>query len=165
MRIAAGTVVTLAFELYSGAEDDGREPVDWTEPDAPLTFLFGTGRVLPGLEHVLYGLEAGTEIEAEIAPEDAYGFRDEALVEVVPRARFGAGGPPAVGEHFEARDGGGRARYACVIAIEGDDVRLDLNHPLAGRALRATARVIAVRAATPLELATGRPVAGLGASE
>lgn len=160
MRIAAGTVVTLAFELYSGPEDDGREPVDWTEPDAPLAFLFGTGRVLPGLEHVLYGLEAGAEIEAEIAPEHAYGFRDEALVESVPRARFGAGGPPAVGEHFEARDGA-RVRYARVVALEGDDVRLDLNHPLAGRTLRVRAHVIAVRAATPLELATGRPVAGL----
>ncbi len=159
VRIAAGTAVTLEFELRAA---DDPTPLDWTEPGEPLTFLFGTGRVIPGLEKLLYGLEAGTSIEAEIAPEDAFGFHDEALVESVPRDRFGSGGPPEIGARFEARDGG-RVRFATVVGFDGDDVRLDMNHPLAGSALLVTAHVVAVRAATPLELATGRPVAGLSA--
>lgn len=160
MRIAAGTAVTLEFELRAVDEPT---PLDWTEPGEPLTFLFGTGRVLPGVEQVLFGLEAGTAIEAEIAPEDAFGFHDEALVESVPRERFGPGGPPELGARFESRDGG-RVRFAKVVGFEGDEVRLDMNHPLAGRALFVSAHVLAVRLATPLELASGRPVAGLGAS-
>lgn len=151
--------MTLEFELRVV---DDPTPLDWTEPGEPLTFLFGTGRVLPGVEKALYGLEAGTSVEAEIAPEDAFGFHDEALIESVPRERFGAGGPPEIGAQFEARDGG-RVRYAVVVGFDGDAVRLDMNHPLAGSTLCVTARVLAVRIATPMELATGRPVAGLSA--
>jgi FKBP-type peptidyl-prolyl cis-trans isomerase SlyD len=157
VRIAAGTAVTLEYALRAADEP---APIDWTDPGEPLTFLFGTGRVLPGLEHLLFGLEPGTSIEGEIAPEDAYGYRDEALVELVPRDRFGPAGPPELGAHFESR-ADGRVRFAKVVGFEGDDVRLDLNHPLAGSALFVTATVIAVRAATPAELATGRPVAAL----
>jgi FKBP-type peptidyl-prolyl cis-trans isomerase SlyD len=160
MRIAARTAVTIEYELVPEGES---QPVDWTDPGAPLTFLFGTGRVLPGLEHLLFGLEEGATIEGEIAPEDAYGFRDEALVELVPRDRFGAGGPPEIGAHFEAR-ANGRVRYAKVVGFEGDEVRLDMNHPLAGLGLRVRARVLRVRGATPAELATGRPVASLSAA-
>lgn len=149
--------MTLEYALSAEGEP---EPLDWTDPGAPLAFLFGTGRVLPGLEMLLFGLEAGTAIEAEIAPEDAYGFYDQALVESVPRERFGPDGPPDLGAHFESRIEG-RVRFAKVVGFEGDDVRLDLNHPLAGVALRVTARVLGVRVATPMELATGRPVTGL----
>lgn len=151
--------MTLEYELRAADEPS---PIDWTDPGEPLTFLFGTGRVLPGVEKVLYGLEAGTAIEAEIAPEDAFGFHDEALVESVPRDRFGPGGPPELGAHFESRDGG-RVRFAKVVGFDGDEVRLDLNHPLAGSALLVKARVLHVRAATPAELATGRVVAALSA--
>lgn len=149
--------MTLAYTLSAEGEP---EPLDWTEAGEPLAFLFGTGRVLPGLEQVLFGLEAGTSIEAEIAPEDAYGFHDQALVESVPRAQFGPEGPPELGAHFESRTSG-RARFAKVVGFDGDEVRLDLNHPLAGVSLRVSAQVLDVRVATPLELATGRPVAGL----
>jgi FKBP-type peptidyl-prolyl cis-trans isomerase SlyD len=160
VRIAAGTVVTLEFELRAA---DDATPLDWTEPGEPLTFLFGTGRVLPGLEQLLFGLEAGTSIEGEIAPEDAFGFHDETLVESVPRERFGGGPPPELGARFEARDGA-RMRWATVVGHDGDLVRLDMNHPLAGRALVVAASVLAVRTATPVELATGRTVSGLGES-
>ncbi len=149
--------MTLEYALTA---EDEPEPLDWTDPSAPLAFIFGTGRVLPGLEMLLFGLEAGTAIDAEIAPEDAYGFHDAALVESVPRERFGPDGPPDLGAHFESRTDG-RVRFAKVVGFEGDDVRLDLNHPLAGVALRVSARVLDVRVATPMELATGRPVSGL----
>lgn len=159
MRIAAGTAVTLEYALHAA---DDSTPIDWTDPGEPLSFLFGTGRVLPGLERLLYGLETGAIVDAEIPPEEAYGFHDDALVEVVPRAQFGPGGPPDIGAHFESRTGG-RVRFAKVLGFEDDAVRLDLNHPLAGCALYVHATVVAVRVATPLELATGRPVSGLGA--
>ncbi len=149
----------LEYALHAADEPT---PVDWTDPGAPLAFLFGTGRVLPGLERLLYGLEAGATVDAEISPEEAYGFHDDALVELVPRAQFGPNGPPEIGAHFESRTGG-RVRFAKVVGFEGDAVRLDLNHPLAGCALYVHATVVAVRVATPLELATGRPVTGLGA--
>lgn len=157
MRIAAGTAVTLEYALTAADEPT---PLDWTDPGAPLTFLFGTGRVLPGLEKLLYGLEVGAAIDATIAPEDAYGFHDPALVELVPRERFGPEGPPELGAHFESRTGG-RVRFAKVVGLEEGAVRLDLNHPLAGCELYVTGKVVAVRAATPIELATGRPIAGL----
>ncbi|MBL8860723.1 MAG: peptidylprolyl isomerase [Planctomycetes bacterium] len=159
MRAARGTAVTIEYELRpQGAE----QPVDWTDPGAPLTFLFGAGRVLPGVERLLLGLEPGDEVEGEIAPEDAYGYPDAALIESVPRDRFGSGGPPEIGAHFEARQDG-RVRFAKVVGYDGDDVRLDLNHPLAGVALLCRVRVLAVRAATPVELVTGRLVDGFDA--
>ena len=152
--------MTIEYEL-SSAEDGAL--LDWTEPGEPLTFLHGNGRVLPGVERALYGCEPGQSLEIDVPPEEAYGFHDPALVEAVPRERFGPGGPPGVGEHFEARDGG-RVRYAQVVGYEGDDVRLDLNHPLAGATLRVRVQVLHVRAATPAELAAGKPIAGLTGS-
>ncbi len=149
--------MTIEFVL-SSAEDG--TPLDWTEPGEPLTFLHGTGRVLPGFERALYGCEPGQLLEIEVPPEEAYGFHDPALIESVPRAQFGPGGPPDVGEHFEAQ-AGGRIRFAQVVGYEGDEVQLDLNHPLAGATLRIQAKVLHVRVATPAELASGKPIAGL----
>jgi FKBP-type peptidyl-prolyl cis-trans isomerase SlyD len=158
MRVAAGTAVTIEFELSTLKG----ELLDWSEPGEPLTFLHGTGRVLPGVERLLFGCQPGDEVTAEIPPEEAFGYRDPELVEAVPRAQLSGGGPIEVGARFESRTGG-RARFATVVGFDGDDVLLDLNHPLADRALRIRARVVAVRAATPAELATGTVVPGLSA--
>lgn len=152
-----GSVVTLEFTLW----DSGGEALEWSDPGQPLVALLGRGALLPGLERALAGREAGAELALEIPPELAYGWRDESLVESVPRARFEGGPAPAVGERFAAASPSGRVRWALVVGFAGEDVLLDLNHPLAGQTLRVEARLVGVRAATPAELAAGRALAGL----
>ena len=85
-----------------------------------------------------------------VPPERAYGKHDATLVQRVPRARL----PVAelrVGDQFQT----GPDRHApvvTVLALEGDDVLLDANHPMAGQELHFEVEVVAVRPATPEEL-------------
>jgi FKBP-type peptidyl-prolyl cis-trans isomerase SlyD len=85
-----------------------------------------------------------------VPPERGYGLREEALVQKVPRARL----PVAdlkVGDQFQTGPDR-QAPVVTVVAIEGDEVLLDANHPLAGEELHFEVEVVALRTATPAEL-------------
>jgi FKBP-type peptidyl-prolyl cis-trans isomerase SlyD len=150
MQIAEGKVVTLEFVLRLA---DG-SVVDTSEGREPLVFLHGRSTVLPGLEDALVGVEPGVAVDVELAPERAFGAHDPALVERVPRAHFHGAGHLEVGACFEAESKTGR-HLATVRAIEGDEVVLDMNHPLAGETLHVHAKVVGVRDATEAELEHG----------
>ncbi len=157
VHVGPGSVVTIEYTL----RDAAGEVLDATAPGDPLTFLLGVGRILPGLERALVSRAAGEELHVEITPDEAYGFRDPELIERVPRAQFQGGREVAIGERFEARSGN-RLRFATVVGIEGDDVLLDLNHPLAEHTLHVDVRILDVRAASPAEAIAGRALPGLG---
>ncbi|MFZ2388705.1 MAG: peptidylprolyl isomerase, partial [Polaromonas sp.] len=85
-----------------------------------------------------------------LAPEDAFGLRDESLMRTIPRSQFPAG--VKVGGQLEGRGSDGREKIFNVSKIKGDIVILDGNHPLAGKALRFTLKVTDVRTATEDEI-------------
>ena len=84
---------------------------------------------------------------------DAFGERDESLLQTIPKTQF----PPGVkvGGQVEGRDAEGNARAFTVVKIKGPEVHLDGNHPLAGQALRFSCRVVDVRSASQEEIAHG----------
>lgn len=123
----------------------------------PLTFLFGAGNVMRGLEKALEGKRKDEFVKATIAPQDAYGVRRAELVETIARAKLPIEGELAVGMQLGGVDPQGRRFAARVTAIEGDQVTLDRNHPLADRSVRFEGTVAGVRAATSEELAHGHP--------
>lgn len=123
----------------------------------PLTFLFGAGNVMRGLEKALEGKRKNDFVSGTIPPEDAYGLRRAELVETVARARLPIQGELAVGMQLGGVDPQGRRFAARVTAIEGDQITLDRNHPLADKPIRFEVTVAGVRAATGEELAHGHP--------
>jgi FKBP-type peptidyl-prolyl cis-trans isomerase SlyD len=145
MKIQKDTVVSLRFKV---AEPAGRLIEESREP---IVYLHGGyENTLPKIEEALDGQEAGYEVTLNLAPEDAFGVRDEALVRTIPKSEF----PPGVkvGGQLEGRTDAGEPHVFHVMKIKGQEVHLDGNHPLAGKALKFMLKVTGVRAATAEEI-------------
>ena len=146
MKIEKNTAVTLRFRV---ADAQGKLIEDNREP---MVYLHGGyGNTLPKIEEALDGREAGYQTTLALPPEDAFGLRDDSLMRTIPRSQF----PPGVkvGGQLEGRGSDGREQMFYVSKIKGDTVILDGNHPLAGKALRFTVKVMAVRSASTEEIA------------
>jgi FKBP-type peptidyl-prolyl cis-trans isomerase SlpA len=144
MRVQAGSFLTLHYRLRDG---EGVAFVD-TFGTPPATLSLGTGELAPAMEARLIGLEAGTEQSFALAPGEAFGERDPALVHRVSRAVLAAEGD-ADGDYrigdvvrFPARDG--QTIAGVVREIEEDALVFDFNHPLAGRPLTFDVKLIGV---------------------
>ena len=148
MKIEKDSVVTIRFkatELTGKVVEDGK---------TAMAYLHGGySNVLPKIEEALEGQTAGYEVTLELQPMDAFGERDENLVQTISKSQF----PPGVkvGGQLRGRDMEGNERVFEVKKIKGQEVILDANHPLAGVALRFEVTVDNVRAATEEEIAHG----------
>ena len=150
MHIEKNRVVTLHYTL----RDEQGNVIESSTGRAPLSYLHGKGNIIPGLELALAGKAAGDKVEVTVAPEQGYGPRDERLVQVVPRNRFGGGEALAAG--MQVRSSGPQGpRLVTVVKVERDFVTVDGNHPLAGRTLRFSVEVEEVRKATHEEVSHG----------
>ena len=145
-----GVVVSMEYSLHV----DG-ELLDTSDGQGPLQFLVGYGNVISGLESEMMGMKIGDSKDVVVQPEDGYGeFDDEAFMNV-PRKEFPKDMPLEVDTELTVRDEEGHARYARVDSIEGDSVRLDFNHPLAGAELHFNVKVVALREPSEEELEHG----------
>jgi len=145
-----GVVVSMEYSLHV---DD--ELLDTSDGQGPLQFLVGYGNVISGLESEMMGMKIGDSKSVVVQPEDGYGEFDEEAFINVPRDQFPKDMPLEVDAELTVRDDEGHARYARVESIEGDTVRLDFNHPLAGAELHFDVKVIALREPTEEELEHG----------
>jgi FKBP-type peptidyl-prolyl cis-trans isomerase SlyD len=150
MNIENNSVVTLQYVL---TDSDGNE-IHATTADEPMVYLHGWGEIIDGLETALAGKRAGEELEANIEPADGYGEEDPELVSVFQKDDFGDA-DMQVGMELQGKDPDGNFQVLRVIKIEGDDVTVNMNHPLAGKSLKFAVRIEDVRAATETELAHG----------
>ena len=130
--------------------------IDSSEGHDPLAFIFGTGFIIPGLEKALLGKSKDDKLQAAILPEDGYGLRSDDQIATVPLTNFKAeaGEKLEVGMQVQVESNQG-ATVALVTEIKGNDVTLDLNHPLAGETLHFDVEIVDVRNATPEELEHG----------
>jgi len=149
MQIAQHTVVSIEYTLTN---DEG-EVLDTSKDTEPLAYIHGLGQIVAGLEAALLGRSVGDAFQIRIAADQAYGERDPELVHTAERAQFG-GDDPEIGMQVQA-EGPDGAETLTIVAIEGDVVTLDANHPLAGIPLTFDVTVVAVRAATKQELTHG----------
>jgi FKBP-type peptidyl-prolyl cis-trans isomerase SlyD len=127
---------------YTLRNREGRV-LDTSQGAAPLSCVEGAGQIIEGLEMVLRGMKAGEKRKVVVPPERGYGLREEAMVQKVRRDRL----PVAdlkVGDQFQT----GPDRQdpvVTVVAIEGDEVLLDANHPLAGEELHFEVELVAAQ--------------------
>lgn len=149
MQIAHHTVASFNYRLT----DDSGELIDGSEGE-PLTYIHGTQSIIPGLEQALEGRRGGDSLQVRLPPELAYGERDEDLVQEVPREALPAEAEIEVGVQFHAESDEGQ-HILTVIGVDGDTVRLDANHPLAGKTLHFDVEITGVRSATAEELTHG----------
>ena len=150
MQIAARTVASFHYTLTN---DEG-EVLDSSQGREPLTYLHGGGNIVPGLEAQMAGHVAGDAFTAEVAAADGYGDYIAELVQIVPRASFSGVADLEVGMQFQAQTGQGSIAVT-ITAIEGDEVTVDGNHPLAGEALHFAVEIVEVREASVEEVLHG----------
>jgi FKBP-type peptidyl-prolyl cis-trans isomerase SlyD len=143
-------VVTFHYTL----RDPQGRVLDTSSGGEPVTFLEGAGQIIDGLDEALRGLAAGTKARVGVPAARAYGERDDSQVQRVLRALLPVEGELRPGDQFQAGEDRS-APVVTVVAIEGDDVLLDANHPLAGVDLTFDVEVVAVRAATADEVSHG----------
>ena len=148
MQIDKNTAVTLQIQV---SEVGGKL---LGAADEPMSYLHGGyGNTFEKIEEALQGQLPGFQTTLVLAPADAFGERDESLVQTIPKSEF----PPGVkvGGQLEGRDAQGQAQAFTVLKIKGPLVYLDGNHPLAGKTLQVALKVLEVRAASAEELAHG----------
>lgn len=136
-RIRSGDLVTLHYRLTSM----GQEIVD-TFPDAPETFRMGTGEIDSRLERALLGLAAGTHQTLQLTPWEAFGERDEELVQDLPRKDFADELP--LGHQVEFELPNGQAWIGTIVEVGAETVKIDFNHPLAGLPIEFEVKILAI---------------------
>ena len=147
--VAEKMVVSLAYKLTV----DGNVLDEAGDEDA-IQFLAGHRNIIPGLESQLIGMAAGESKSVTVPPEGGYGEVDEAAIQDVPLSEF-EDVKPEVGMELQMKDRQGRESFARVLSIGEDSVKLDFNHPLAGKELNFEVKIVELRPATPEEIAHG----------
>ncbi len=150
MKITKDHAVSFDYEVRNSRN----ELIDTSEDSGPLAYLHGCASIIPGLEKALEGKAAGDKIEAVVPPVEAYGMRDERRMGQVDRSIFPEGADIKPGMRFRATSEHG-ADNVVVVAVDGNTVTVDANHPLAGETLNFKVTIRDVRPATEDEIAHG----------
>ncbi len=123
----------------------------------PIVYLHGHNNIIPGLERALYGMFLGESKSILVAPQEAYGDFDPDAFSKVPLHEFDNGRKLVVGSNIEMEDEDGKVMIGAVLSIDDTEVKLDFNHPLAGKELNFEVKITALRQATVEELELGYP--------
>ena len=118
---------------YTGTLSSGEE-FDSSNGREPLEFEVGAGMVIPGFDSAVLDLEPGESVKVTIPAEEAYGERQEDLVQTVPLEFFGEE-LPQEGWMLQLQSEDGQVIPAVVVSVTDDSATLDINHPLAGQDL------------------------------
>ncbi|MBK7129978.1 MAG: peptidylprolyl isomerase [Crocinitomicaceae bacterium] len=150
MKIAKHSVVTMHYTL----KNQEGQILDSSEGRQPLVYLHGVGGLIPGLESELNEKTQGDKVKAIIAPADAYGEVRNELYYVVSKSGFQGDEDLFEGMQVQLDTEQGPA-IGIVEKIAGEEVTLNLNHPLAGVTLYFDVEVMGVREASQEEISHG----------
>jgi FKBP-type peptidyl-prolyl cis-trans isomerase SlyD len=151
LLIGENSVVSVKYKLT----DDAGKVLDSSDGSKPMVYLHGVGNIVPGLEKALVGKGEGDSLKVRVEPAEAYGEVIPNGVKTIERAAFEGVDVVEVGMAFEAQAPDGSAQHIMVRKVEGDNVIIDINHPLAGVALNFDIQILSVREATKEELDHG----------
>ncbi len=151
MLIAVNKAVSIDYTLTN----DAGEVIDSSAGGAPMVYLHGAGNIIVGLEKALEGKRAGDELSVAIEPEEAYGEYSAELVATLGREMFEGVDELEVGMQFHASGPDGSMQIVTIRDLDGDEVTVDGNHPLAGQRLNFQVKVVDVRDAHAEEIAHG----------
>ena len=153
MKVEQNKMVGVDYKLTV----DG-QIADQSRPGQPLEFIFGTGMLLPKFEEAILGKEPGEKVAFTLSPKDGYGeVIAEAIVDL-PKNTFMVDGKLAedilfVGSQVPMSDNQGNRMMGIVKEVGDETVKMDFNHPMAGKTLNFDVEVISVRDVTPEDLA------------
>ena len=139
-QIERNSLVTLHYSLGLPNGDVLEENFD----EEPMTVQLGQGEMAEGLELALIGLREGQEETIDIGPELAFGYLDETLIRSLPRAEFDPDIELEPGLIIEFSTDSGDLLPGTILDFDEQQVRIDLNHPLAGQTVRYSVRIVSI---------------------
>lgn len=128
---------------YTGTLDDG-SVFDSSVGGEPLQFTIGQGQMIPGFERGVVGMELGETRTVVVAADQAYGVHRPDGVFEVERSEIPTTIPLQQGMQLQATGPGGRPVTMTVLEISDEKVKLDANHPLAGKDLTFEIEVVEI---------------------
>jgi FKBP-type peptidyl-prolyl cis-trans isomerase SlyD len=150
MKISSGSVVLFDYTLT----DDDKDIIDSSAGGEPLSYIQGEGQIVPGLEKAMEGKAAGDSFKISIPAEEGYGVHDPENISVVPLDEIDGGEELEEGMQLHTEGEFGE-ETVIITKIEGNNVTIDGNHPLAGMTLHFDIAIRSVRTATEEELEHG----------
>ena len=155
MKITQNSVVEFSYELEVDSQ-----VVDRCPKERPMDYIHGTRSLLPGLEAAIEGLEAGSTFDVVLSPAEGFGEIDPARVLDLPKSAFEVNGEIredllVPGNTIPMMNSMGGVVPGVVLEVSEDSVKIDLNHPMAGKTLNFKGEVLTVREATEKELTEG----------
>lgn len=165
MAITKNKMVSLTYDLrIEGTEG---ELIEQATAGKPLTFIYGTGMMLPKFEALLEGLEEGRSFEISLSCDEAYGELDENAIVDLPKHIFIIDGNfdediIKPGNTVPMMSTNGQRMNGLVLEVTEDTVKMDFNHPLAGEDLFFKGEILEVRDASEEELAATMGGCGCG---
>jgi FKBP-type peptidyl-prolyl cis-trans isomerase SlyD len=157
-KIEPGKYVEMTYDLYQVNPDGTEKLVHQVDPEDPEKIVFGVtrGMIVP-LEKAIEGLEAGGEFNLVVKSDDAFGPIDQDQVVTLEKDIFVVDGKfddkmIHTGAYVPMMTADGYRINGLVKDVTADNVIMDFNHPLAGKDVRFSGKVITVRDATPEEL-------------
>lgn len=145
----------LVVSMHYTLTDDDGNTIDSSEGAEPLSYLHGAGNIIPGLEQALAGKTQGDALKVDVEAAQAYGEIKPEMIQVVPREAFEGVESIEVDMAFEAQSPEGDVQRIVVRQVEGDEVTVDANHPLAGMDLHFDVQILTIRDATAEEMSHG----------
>ena len=160
MQVSKNKVVTVTYDLHCNLPGDVKHHVETADIKNPLSFIFGSGMMIPGFEKGLDGKSKGDKFTFSIESEDAYGSVEETAVIKLPIEIFKVDGVLdlnllKIGKVLPLNDNEGNVLNGTVMAFDTETVTMDFNHPLAGHHLHFSGEVVDIREASTEELAHG----------
>lgn len=156
MMVEKNKVVELTYELKN--QNAEGETIEKVTEERPLTFIFGAGLMIPKFESNIEGMNAGDNFEFELKSTEAYGTKSEEMVMDLPLDVFKVEGEVNYdlvkqGAMVPMMDNSGNRLNGIVLEVGEEAVKMDFNHPMAGKDLHFKGNVLNIREATEEELA------------
>jgi len=148
MIVEEQRIVSITYDLHDGDADGPL--LERMDHKYPLTFYVGAGKLLPAFEERLIGLEEGQTFQFSLSPDEAYGSIEPDQIVSVPKAQVEALGSNVLirGNYLTVTDDQGRQHNGRILTWDEEQVRVNLNHALAGKILYFKGVILHVRAAT-----------------
>ena len=153
MSLMIGDKMVVSMH-YTLTDNDGKV-LDSSEGAEPLDYLHGAGNIIPGLETALIGKVADDALKVTVEPKEGYGELIPELIQKVNKSAFEGVDNLEPGMAFEAQGPDGQVQRVVISAVEGDEVTVNGNHPLAGVTLNFDVKIVGVRDATEEEIEHG----------
>lgn len=138
MTVEKGKKIKMEYELAI----DGGDLIESSASRGPIEYIHGGGMMLPGLESRIEGLTVGDEKEGVIPAVEAYGTEDTLPTKTMTRNEFPAGAEISDGQVFEAKDPNGNPVKFHVVSVDGDEITVRFDHPLAGKDIRFKVKIL-----------------------